>query len=62
MFIFHVLPRYSETQHFGGTEYPDPGWPAAPEISKAVTPQTDEFAELGNAIRAVWPSKQGGKD
>ena len=28
---FHVLPRYSETQSFAGTKFPDAGWPAVPD-------------------------------
>ena len=56
---FHVLPRYGEAQVFAGSSYPDPGWPGPPDISKAVTPPTEQFAKLLNAIKAVWPAATG---
>ncbi|MEM7426062.1 MAG: HIT family protein [Pseudomonadota bacterium] len=51
---FHVLPRYAETQRFDNLEFPDPGWPAVPDLSAAV--QTDEAlrSKLIAALQALW--------
>ena len=38
---FHVIPRYSEARSFGGTEFPDHGWPGQPELGKAVALSDD---------------------
>ena len=51
---FHVLPRYAETQHFGGTEFPDPGWPAVPDLSQAVAVDEDMRDDLIAALKALW--------
>ncbi len=51
---FHVLPRYSETQEFAGTEFPDPGWPAVPDLSQAVAVDDDLRNDLVAALKAVW--------
>ena len=32
---FHVLPRYSETQHWNGVGFPDHGWPGPPQLGDA---------------------------
>ena len=45
---FHVLPRYSGTRSFKGTDFPDHGWPGQPDLSKAVTLSED----LARRIRA----------
>lgn len=41
---FHVLPRYSKAQEFGGVEWSDPGWPKAPDLSQS-RPAVDAIAE-----------------
>jgi diadenosine tetraphosphate (Ap4A) HIT family hydrolase len=41
---FHVLPRYAEPQMFDGTAFPDPGWPALPDL-KFATPHSPETAQ-----------------
>ncbi len=51
---FHVLPRYSEAQSFEGVEFPDPGWPAVPDLSSAVQPDEALQAKLISALQAVW--------
>ena len=33
---FHVLPRYSETRRWSGLEFPDAGWPKAPQLGTSV--------------------------
>ena len=57
---FHVLPRYAETQDFKGTEFPDPGWPAVPDLSQAVTPEGDLREALLAELRGLWPSVSRG--
>ena len=52
---FHVLPRYDAPQSFGGTEFPDPGWPAVPDLAAAVSLDDDARAELVSALRDMWP-------
>jgi diadenosine tetraphosphate (Ap4A) HIT family hydrolase len=32
---FHVLPRYAESQEFGGVQFDDPGWPGLPNLGHA---------------------------
>lgn len=34
---FHVIPRYSNTRKFAGIEWPDPGWPKAPDLKSVIT-------------------------
>jgi diadenosine tetraphosphate (Ap4A) HIT family hydrolase len=52
---FHVLPRYAETQSFGGVSYADRGWPAAPDLAGGVQPDAAARAALVAAIKAAWP-------
>ena len=52
---FHVVPRYARSQSFGGADFPDNGWPAAPDLARAITPSADATAALRDAIRASWP-------
>ena len=33
---FHVIPRYSEARSWNGIEFPDAGWPKAPQLGNAV--------------------------
>ena len=40
---FHVIPRYSGTRTFEGTDFPDHGWPGQPDLGKAVS-LSDEMA------------------
>ena len=51
---FHVLPRYEEVQEFRGQAFPDPGWPAVPDLSSAQTPA--DPAGLTAALKAAWTS------
>ena len=45
---FHVIPRYSGSRNFEGSDFPDHGWPGQPELGKAVAPSV----ELAKRIRA----------
>lgn len=53
---FHVLPRFAGTQVFDGTEFPDAGWPAVPDLSSAVTVDGALRESLLAELRAAWPS------
>ena len=33
---FHVIPRYSEPRDWSGMEFPDAGWPGAPQLGGAI--------------------------
>jgi len=33
---FHVIPRYSEARSWNGIDFPDAGWPRAPQLGNAV--------------------------
>jgi diadenosine tetraphosphate (Ap4A) HIT family hydrolase len=55
---FHVLPRYAETQSFEGTDYPDTGWPAVPDLGAGVQLETDSLAALATAVKAAWPGSR----
>jgi len=33
---FHVIPRYSEEKTFAGINWPDPGWPKAPDMKSVI--------------------------
>lgn len=57
---FHVLPRYDETQSFEGADYPDPGWPAVPDLAQAVSPEELQRTALITALRDIWPVTSGG--
>ncbi len=56
---FHVLPRYAATQAFEGTDYPDAGWPAVPDLAAGVQPDAGDRAALVAAVQAVWPGAAG---
>ena len=51
---FHVLPRYDTAQSFDGEMFPDPGWPAVPDLSQAVTPDGGTAAKLVGELKRVW--------
>ena len=47
---FHVVPRYAGTRAWGGRDFPDAGWPAAPQLGTAVALDPDEVAKLTAAL------------
>jgi len=51
---FHVLPRYATAQTYGGVTFADPGWPAVPDLSKAVTPEPQIRDALVAELRGAW--------
>ena len=52
---YHVLPRYSETRNFEGVDYPDPGWPAVPDLTSGPVLEGESLAAMVVGIRACWP-------
>lgn len=53
---FHVLPRYEAARSFEGIEFPDHGWPAVPDLSKAPNLSEAQSAALVEHFRSQWPS------
>lgn len=51
---FHVLPRYSSDQSFEDITVPDPGWPALPDLSSAVTLTATQMAALTAQLQSHW--------
>ena|SRR5213595_1273188 len=49
---FHVIPRYSEPREWDGVEFPDAGWPGAPQLASAVALDVDQIAKLAEALAA----------
>ena len=52
---FHVLPRYSEARRFDGVDYPDPGWPAAPDLGAGPALEGKSLAAIVAGVGAGWP-------
>ena len=52
---WHVLPRYHSPRTFAGITFPDPGWPALPDLSFATPTEPGVQAALVERLRAVWP-------
>ena len=52
---YHVLPRYSETRNFEGVDYPDPGWPAVPNLTSGPVLEGESLAAMVAGIRGGWP-------
>jgi diadenosine tetraphosphate (Ap4A) HIT family hydrolase len=47
---FHVIPRYSQARHWGGIEFPDAGWPAAPQLGTAVQLSDEQIPVLAREL------------
>ena len=43
---FHVIPRYSETRTFEGMDFPDRGWPKAPDLGSAIEPSAEQLQRI----------------
>lgn len=56
---FHVVPRYAGAREFAGETYPDVGWPGAPRLDVAVTPDTAARNALLARVRAAWERAEG---
>ena len=51
---FHVLPRYAAPRAFGGQEFTDPGWPAAPNVGFNPPLGSTTLADLTAHLKRVW--------
>jgi len=51
---FHVLPRYGSLQTFNGCEFPDQGWPAAPDLSANIDLDNGLMSPLLSEIKKNW--------
>ena len=49
---FHVIPRYSETRSWNGIEFPDAGWPKAPQLGSAVALSTEQLRAMAAELMA----------
>ena len=47
---FHIIPRYSEPQQWGGLEFSDSGWRGAPQLADALVLDPAQIAALAKAI------------
>jgi diadenosine tetraphosphate (Ap4A) HIT family hydrolase len=53
---FHVIPRYGGERSACGVTVPDPGWPKAPELGRAVELEPDQIAALVDHFKGAWPT------
>lgn len=51
---FHVLPRYAAGRAFGGLDFTDPGWPAAPALAHANPLGPTTLSDLVAHLQRVW--------
>jgi diadenosine tetraphosphate (Ap4A) HIT family hydrolase len=49
---FHVIPRYSETRSWNGIDFPDAGWPKAPQLGSAVALTTEQLHAMAAELMA----------
>ena len=42
----HVLPRYSGTRRWGDVDFPDAGWPKAPQLGSAVALSPEQVRDM----------------
>jgi diadenosine tetraphosphate (Ap4A) HIT family hydrolase len=49
---FHVIPRYSETRSWNGIEFPDAGWPKAPQLANAVAISLEQTRAMAAELMA----------
>jgi diadenosine tetraphosphate (Ap4A) HIT family hydrolase len=42
----HVLPRYSGTRRWGDVDFPDAGWPKAPQLGNAVALSPEQVRDM----------------
>ncbi len=49
---FHVIPRYSRSRCWNGIEFPDTGWPKAPQLGSAVALSVDQTRAMASELMA----------
>jgi diadenosine tetraphosphate (Ap4A) HIT family hydrolase len=50
---FHVLPRYEGTRAYGGSDFPDSGWPGVPNLKDAQPVPPSLVADLRDRAAKV---------
>ena len=53
---FHVIPRYPGERTYEGINFPDAGWPAAPNLGAAVDLGPEGAAKLAEVLAREWPT------
>jgi diadenosine tetraphosphate (Ap4A) HIT family hydrolase len=51
---FHVIPRYSEPRSWQGIDFPDHGWPGAPQLKLVVELQPSQVKALKNRLKTEF--------
>jgi len=51
---FHVIPRYENGQESGGVQFPDAGWPMAPDLASGPVVEADRMAALVSELKKIW--------
>ncbi|HEX6661163.1 MAG TPA: HIT family protein [Sphingomicrobium sp.] len=49
---FHVIPRYSEARSWSGIDFPDGGWPRAPQLGSAIALSPDQTRAMARDLMA----------
>ena len=49
---YHVIPRYAQSRTWNAVDFPDSGWPAAPQLASAVQLSTEQILELARELRS----------
>jgi diadenosine tetraphosphate (Ap4A) HIT family hydrolase len=50
---FHVVPRYEGSRTYGGADFPDTGWPGAPDLKDARPAPASLVADLRDRAAKV---------
>ena len=50
---FHVVPRYEGTRAYGGSDFPDSGWPGVPNLKDAQPPPASLVTDLRDRAAKV---------
>jgi diadenosine tetraphosphate (Ap4A) HIT family hydrolase len=51
---FHVIPRFSKPREWGGTTFPDEGWPGPPLLKSAIALRPDQIGSLRDELNAFF--------
>ena len=51
---FHVIPRYSAAQQWGGLEFPDSGWPGPPQLGNSVALEPAQITALAKELAGAF--------
>ncbi len=51
---FHVIPRYSATREWEGTEFPDAGWPGPPQLKLVVELSQSRITSMRDQLKLLF--------